>query len=274
MPTVQYLKKKLKSIRSTQKISKAMKTASTVKYSRLSTLYSEFSRYEQSCQQVYEQFKADYDKIFSAANYNAPEAVIVMAGNKGMCAGFNSELISFAEEIIESCERPPLVFSCGKQARAFFAEKNIATEKSYVFSDIPSYSEAHDLVADIEKYIAEGKISDAKIVYQSYQNMMRQTPAVCDLFGGDAKTPSGEDLLFVPDKESVIKGTEDKILSARIYKRVLETALGAQAATLMTMRSAYDTASELVNELEGEINRKRQSQVTADVIETAAEFAK
>ena len=58
-----------------------------------------------------------------------------------------------------------------------------------------------------------------------------------------------------------------------IYKKTLETALGAQAATLTTMRSAYDTASEYCVTLEAEINRKRQSQVTADVIEVSAEYA-
>ena len=53
---------------------------------------------------------------------------------------------------------------------------------------------------------------------------------------------------------------------------ILETAIGAQAATVMNMRSAYDTATEFEEKLESEINRKRQSQVTADVIETSAEF--
>ena len=56
-----------------------------------------------------------------------------------------------------------------------------------------------------------------------------------------------------------------------VYKLALENALGAQAATLMTMRSAFDTATEYCEKLEGEINRLRQSAVTADVIETSAE---
>ncbi len=272
MPTVQYLKKKLRSIRSTQKISKAMKTASTVKYSRINALYSEFSRYEQSCNRIYERCRADYDALFSGAPYNAPEAFIVMAGNKGMCGSFNSELLSFAEDIIKSSESP-LVFVCGKQAKAFFEGRNLPCEKSYIFSDVPSYSQAHTLMGDVKRYIADGKISAVKIIYPKYSHMMKQTPILCNLLGSGGEGESREDLLFVPDKESVIKGTEDKILSARLYKMVLETALGAQAATLMTMRSAYDTATELAQELEGQINRKRQSQVTADVIETAAEFS-
>ena len=110
MATVQYLKKKLKSVRSTQKVSKAMKTASTVKYSKISAMFSGFSLYEQACDLTYAQNKAQYDKLLAPTNKEAPEAVIVIAGNKGMCAGFNSELLSFAEEIIGKAQKPPIIF--------------------------------------------------------------------------------------------------------------------------------------------------------------------
>ncbi len=271
MATVQYLKKKLKSVRSTQKISKAMKTASTVKYSKINTMFTEFSSYEQACGLIYSQNKAQYDKLLAPANHQAPSAVIVIAGNKGMCAGFNSELLSFAEEIIKGSEKAPIIFACGGKAKAFFEEKKMPVEKGYIFSDVPKYSEILELKRDIEGYISDGKVSSVKIVFQKYSNMMKQTPSVCGLFE-EAGEQAECDALFVPDRDSFVAATLDKILGARLYKKVLETALGAQAATLMTMRSAFDTASELAGELEGEINRKRQSQVTADVLETAAEF--
>jgi len=272
MATVQYLKKKLKSVRSTQKVSKAMKTASTVKYSKISAMFSGFSLYEQACDLVYAQNKAQYDKLLAPTNKEAPEAVIVIAGNKGMCAGFNSELLSFAEEIIGKAQKPPIIFACGAKAKAFFEEKGIAVRKNYVFSDLPQYGEVLELKSDIEKCISDAEVSSVKIVFQKYSHMMKQTPSVCDLFEGSESEQASCDALFVPDRESFVSNTLDKILGARLYKKVLETALGAQAATLMTMRSAYDTATELAGELEGEINRKRQSQVTADVLETAAEF--
>ena len=78
-------------------------------------------------------------------------------------------------------------------------------------------------------------------------------------------------------KETIGYGTPTKLSPDHFTpraKRVLETALGAQAATLTAMRSAYDTACEYSAKLETEMNRKRQSQVTADVIESSSEFAK
>ena len=118
-----------------------------------------------------------------------------------------------------------------------------------------------------------GKISSVKTVYPQYVNMIKQSPVIKDLFSYNENKKEGEEPVFVPDKETVIKNTAEKIFLSVLYKRVLETALGAQAATLTAMRSAYDTACEYSAKLETEMNRKRQSQVTADVIEISSEFS-
>lgn len=273
MSTVQNLKKKLQVIKSTRKITQAMKTASTVKYSRLSGIYAGYNEYEKQCRIIYESYKQQIDSIFSAADENAPACYIVISSNKGMCGSFNSELLSFFKDIYDSSEEKPLIISCGKQARDFFERKNISVEKAYIFEDIPDYSDAQELFSCFKELMNKGKISSVSFVYPSYTNMIKQTP-VCDSLFSSAEEVTEENLLFIPDKETVIKNTGEKILISTVYKKLLETALGAQAATLTTMRTAYDTACEYCAQLETEINRKRQSQVTADVIEVAAEFSK
>ena len=73
--------------------------------------------------------------------------------------------------------------------------------------------------------LEEGKISGVKTVYPEYKNMMKQTPVCKDLFAfGNEAENQGEALLFVPDKETVIRNTAEKIFLSVLYKRVLETA--------------------------------------------------
>lgn len=271
MPTVQQLKKKLRSVRSTQKISKAMKTASSVKFSRINAFYSRFSAYENICNAIYKQNSNDYNQLFVKNNTADVQVVILITGNKGMCGGFNQNLLSFAEEKLRETENP-VFFICGKQAQNFFEAKKIPYDDSFVFPDIPDYSDALPLMEKIWEYIPEGRISSLKIIYSKYSNIMMQTPVLDELLTIENENTDENQTLFIPDKESFIKETGKKILFTRIYKRILETALSAQAATLTAMRSAYDTASDMVLELEVEINRKRQTQVTADVLETATDF--
>ena len=272
MPTVQSLKKKLKGIRTTQKVTKAMKTAATVKYSRISAVYEGYAAYENECMNLYKRYSGDFNKLFAPKDENAPKCYVILSSNKGMCGSFNSDLLAFGEEIVNSAQKP-VVFLCGKQAEIWFNEKSLHFDKSFNIWDVPDFESAMSLFAAIYTELKEGKISSVEIIYPEYKNMINQIPVCRELFIFEQREEEYNTPIFVPDKESVIANISKKIITSIIYKKLLETALGAQAATLMTMRSAYDTATEYCNEIEGDINRKRQSQVTADVIETSSEHA-
>lgn len=275
MATLQVLKKKLKGVRSTKKLTKAMKTVSAAKFSQLNRLYSSYSQFGNTCQELYDKYEGEILRFFPACTSTAPEAVFIMTSNKGMCGGFNSELLSFAQEKLKSLPENTLIFPCGKKAVTFFTEKKIPFEKSYIFGDVPEVSEAEQLLGEILGMREKGKISKITVIYPGYKNVMRQLPTAKELFSAveitEKEDASGEDVLFVPDRETVMESIAKNVIITAIYQIILETALGAQAATLTTMRSAYDTATAYCALLETELNRKRQSEVTADVIETAVE---
>ncbi len=269
MATVQSLKKKLQTIRSTTKLTRAMKTASTVKYSKLSGIYGEYEKYADEYLRLYERYPGEFASVLSGSNTDAPCCYVVIASNKGMCGSFNSELMSFFSSIYEA----GIIVSCGKKADEYFEKKGIKTDRSFTFEDIPSYEQAKELFTYIRSLMREGRISCVKTVYPEYVNMIKQQPVCRELFSYSKGEAESEAPIFVPDRETFIKNTAEKIYLSVLYKRVLETALGAQAATLTAMRSAYDTALEYSAKLETEMNRKRQSQVTADVIEISSEFS-
>ena len=103
--------------------------------------------------------------------------------------------------------------------------------------------------------------------------MLHQTPRTRTLLPlcTDGVADRIETTLFIPDEKTVLHAAALTCLGANAYATVLESAAGAQAATLMAMRTAYDNAAESKAELETAIGRRRQSDVTADVIETASE---
>lgn len=269
MATVQSLKKKLQTIRSTVKVTRAMKTASTVKYSKLSGIYAEYEKYSDEYLRLYETYRSEFNSAIHCVNPDAPCCYIVITSNNGMCGSFNTDLISFFCDK----EEKGFVISCGRKGTEYLERNSITAEKTVILDDIPAYEQVKDLFEYACSLMAEGKVSAVKTVYPEYVNMMKQRPVCKDLFSfGEGKTED-DSPVFVPDRETVIKNTAEKIFLSILYKRVLETALGAQAATLAAMRSAYDTACEYSEKLETEMNRKRQSQVTADVIESSSEFS-
>jgi len=266
MPAIQSLKKQLRLIGSTKKLTKAMKTISTVKFSKLNEIYTNFSEYGKQCERIFCQYGGFLSDSLAAANSDAPGLVIVIAGNKGLCGGFNTEILKFAKETLSKKESY-LLAACGKKAIGFFKSKNIPLYIEHVFNDVPTFEECGALLEEIISLRKEGKISDVSVIYPKYSNMMKQKPEICELFTHESEEET-ESVQFFPDKETITQKTAINIFKARFFELVLESAIGTQAATLITMRAAYDTAEELYNKLEREINRLRQSAVTSDIIAT------
>lgn len=273
MATTQTLQKKLNGVRSIQKVSKALRTAATVKFSRLSSICGNFSVYAERCRGLYLENRELFECALPKANAGAPVCFVIMAGNKGMCGGFNSDLYNFALEQIKSAEKCRTIL-VGRWLKTRFEENLLSYDRAFAFDDLPSYEETVELYEYIKESLSVGEISGVELIYPRYGNMMRQIPTRCELFGASKKETASVEPLFFPDRVSIIEGMSDNVMISVLHERVLECAMGAQAATLMTMRSAYDTATEYSRRLEAEINQKRQSRVTADVIETSSEFSR
>lgn len=269
MPAIQNLKKQLRSIRSTQKLTKAMKTISSIKFSKLGGIYNGYSEYANQCKLLLANFGDEAFEDMLSNDKNAPPAIVVLGTNKGLCGNFNSMLLSFAYDEVLKYENRYLI-TVGKKAASFFRAKGIAVDSEYSFGDVPTERDARDILNEIVSLRLQGKVSKVYIVFSHYKNMLIQQPTVENLFP-ETVWGEEEDILFVPDRKTVAVCTADKIITSIFYSFMLESALGAQAATLMSMRSAYETATEYSAGLEKEINRIRQSTVTADVLETFSE---
>ncbi len=269
MPALQSLKKQLRGIRSTRKLTKAMKTISTVKFSKLNGIYGAFSSYGEHCRKMLERYGSALVPTLGNVSSDAPTLVLVLTGNKGLCGSFNAEVLKLFAETLQ--ENPKAVVAvCGKKAMAFAKVKGMDVRFNTFLNDLPTYEESTALFERLVALRQSGEVSRVLVVYPHYKNMVTQIPTVYDLFSVDSETEQNP-ALCVPDEQTVQSSTANTVFRAQFYYLVLQTALGAQAATLMTMRSAYDTATEYCAELERQINRKRQSAVTADVIETSAE---
>ncbi len=268
MATLPELKKKLRSIKSTEKMTKAMKTVAAAKYSRNNRLFDGYSQYSDSCYGVYKKFEGNINAYFPTACDSAPPAVFIFSSNKGMCGGFNTELFNFAAERLKELPKDTKLFPCGKKAINHFSEKMLPFEKGFTFSDTPSYEEAERFLDEILTFREKGEISSVYFIYPVYKNVLKQIPSITELFSvQEEASDDGDDTqeLFIPDKETVMKEIARKVIFSAVFGIILQTALGAQAATLTTMRSAYDTAVSYSQILETQINRQRQAQITSDL---------
>ena len=268
MASLQELRKRLRSIQSTGQLAGAMRTAATAKYAKVGRVRDEFTAYAGAC--------GDMLRLLGSIGLErrtttpAPrDCLVVLSGNRGLCGGFNAELLRFLEEELRQ-RKDPVLLVCGRKAAQFLRERGTAFEE-FPLSDVPTFDEIRPLAERLRELYVEGEVERVLVIYQSFRNMLTQTPAAVQLLPEAETDGEGSDApLYLPDRETILAQLSVNCVDARLFDLALENSAGAQAATIMAMRSACDNAAESAAELEITINRRRQAEVTSSVIETAS----
>ncbi len=264
MPTIRELKKRLKSTETTGQLAGAMRTVATAKYSKVSAAHTAYSPYAAALSELGRGALPEREKQTGVPVY------VLLSGNRGLCGGFHHELFAFLSETLKGESEYALV-PCGRMAAEYCREKGLPVLREFVSSDVPSFDEAKELAGYLAGIYASGEAVSIDIVYQRFYNMLRQVPEKTRFLPKADESKSEGELLFFPDRETVESELAPLSLAAECCSVLLSSASGAQAATVMAMRSAYDNAEASSRKLNVEINRLRQAAVTSSVIETASD---
>lgn len=272
MAGLRELKNRLSSIQTVGQLSGAMRTVSAAKYSRVSAVRGQFKAYADACSGLMDTFGTELSQAIPCGNPDGPKCYVVLAGNRGLCGGFNVEIISYASELLKQEQGAYKLITVGKKAESGMREAGFRIDKAYSFPDVPSFADCRELLGFLKEAYGAGEISSVHMVYQKFINMLSREAVTTQILpmGGPEGAGAGQ-TLFVPDKPTVLKAAALSCVDSAIFAILLEASAGAQAATLVAMRSAYDNAQESILALETEISRRRQSEITSSVIETSAE---
>ena len=266
MASLEQLKKRLRSVELTKQLTNAMKTASSAKYSKINKLSAEYSKYANECEKL-TTFTREIERDNNVTN--AKNYYLLVGYNRGLCGAYNYDLHSFCIEKLEPLSDYELVI-VGKNAVQHFSERGY-TFSSYELLDVPNIENATPLLEEIYSLYLSGKAKNVYVIYQSFVNTMVQKPVIEKLLPLEiSEVSSYDNTLFLPDKATIEKALYHKLFTSRAYKILLESALGAQASTLMAMRTAVEHANDTQTKLNIEIQKKRQSAVTTSVIETSS----
>ena len=276
MATLRELKKRLKSTETTGQLAGAMRTVATAKYRKVNKLYTAYAPYSEALYGLASLVPPEKAAAAPSCETETdkPPLYVLVSGNRGLCGGYHHELFAyFSEEIIKKTP-DALVIACGRMAEEYCREKKLPVLGTFPISDVPDFSEARGLSDRLLRAFTEGEASSVSFVCQRFHNMLKQTPETKPFLPPPApeEEEAEKEVLFVPSRETVVKELEPLMLASTVYSILLGCASGVQAATMMAMRSAYDNASRSRLKLETEINRRRQAEVTASVLETASDF--
>ena len=290
MPTLKEIKGRIGSVKSTLKITSAMKLVSSAKLRKAQNAIAAMRPYEEELRRMLEMAsgaggvtetvtspakKADFAGDVPE-NVTSPAVIIAVASNSSLCGGFNANVIAKVRAVRRSGD---VVYSIGRKMADAMARDGFSSPSDYsTLSEHPAYADAAALVEKLSKDFYEGRISGVTLVYTHFVSTSRQVPVVerllpietPDRVGGDegAVIP-GPDAILEPSARELLEALLPRTLKLKLYAALLDSAAAEHAARTIAMQTATDNAEDLLSELTLQYNKGRQQKITSEILDLA-----
>jgi F-type H+-transporting ATPase subunit gamma len=276
------VRNRIKSVQSTQQITKAMKMVSAAKLRRAQDAIIQMRPYAKKLQEMLSNIvsnaEGDINMDLAAVRPVEKVLVIVVTSDRGLCGGYNSNLIKLAKHVIrekynaQAAKGGAQLLPLGKKGYEHFVKNNFQVVDHYwnIFADL-SFEKVQAAAKFAMDAFASGKVDAVELVYSEFKNAGTQR-FVAEQFLPVMKTEKVKgqqqaDFIFEPDKEVLIAELMPKILNTQLYKAVLDANASEHGARMTAMDKATENASELLKSLKISYNRARQAAITTELTE-------
>ncbi|MBO4466394.1 MAG: ATP synthase F1 subunit gamma [Bacteroidales bacterium] len=280
MATLKETKARIASVRSTLKITSAMKLVASAKLRKAQQAAENCGAYERELASILDAISVAADRFPVAAGNDEVQkvAVVALSSNSSLCGGFNNNVIKKAREVIgeigaESVE----LYAIGRKIADALAKTGLKSVRDFTeLSAHPSYAEAAALADELVDGYMSGRYSKVVLVWNHFLSTSSQRPFVETYLPFERKegdSASVEELLaqylVEPDLKALYSELLPKTLRLRIYSLLLDSAAAEHAARTVAMQTATDNGNEILDELTLEYNKARQAKITAEILDLA-----
>ena len=283
MASLDDLKKRIASVKSTQKITKAMKMVAAAKLKRAQDSAEKGRPYSEKMNNIILNLsegisdKENAPKLLSGTGKDQIHLCVVMTSDRGLCGGFNSNIIKKAKSYFSrlSSEGKELkIITVGSkgndQLKRVFGDK-IIENISFKNAKNANFFDAEKVSKSIIEKFQKEEFDICTIFFNQFKNVITQIPQAQQIIplktDIDEKEKSEDNYEFEPDEDEILTNLLPKNISTQIFKAMLENSASEQGARMSAMDNATRNAGEMVDKLTIEYNRSRQAAITKELIE-------
>ena len=283
MASLDDLKKRIASVKSTQKITKAMKMVAAAKLRKAQESAEKGRPYSEKMNNVILNLssgisdKENAPKLLSGTGNNKVHLCVVMTSDRGLCGGFNSNIIkkakSYFSKILSEGKELKIITVGSKgndQLKRMYGDK-IIENISFKESKNANYFDADKVGKIVIDKFESSEFDICTIFYNQFKNVITQIPQaqqIIPLNSEDSEDNTSEESYeFEPDEDEILSNLLPKNISTQIFKAMLENSASEQGSRMSAMDNATRNAGEMVDKLTIEYNRSRQAAITKELIE-------
>ena len=290
MATLREIKGRISSVRSTLKITSAMKLVSSSKLRRAQNAIESMRPYQRQMDGILKALLEAGAKMPEAhVEKGAPLAIVAVSSNASLCGGFNSSVIAKAKAVLAD-NRDALVYCVGRKvADAMRKMGKPSPENLNALSEKPAYGPAAELAGKLMEDFEEGRISGVVLVYSHFVSAAKQVPVAEQLLPASEISPRGpegigrddnvvisseaevekSEYIVEPSAQEMLSALLPKSIKLKLYTALLDSAASEHAARTIAMQTATDNGENLLAELTLIYNKTRQQKITTEILDLA-----
>lgn len=271
------LKARIKTTENTRKITRTMEMVATAKMKRAVDRVTAARPYAGALSEVIAGlYSAELAERFPLLRQPAAErraAIILMTADRGLCGGFNSNLIREARNLLARLREKGIAAELhveGRRGAGYFryVGEQLASVRTGI-SEKPTAADAEELIDAIMRRFVAGDLDAVYLVYAQFRSALSTPPTtarVLPVAPPERKGPA-PDYILSPSAEAILSDLLPLYVRNQVYRALVETAAGEQGARRTAMKSATDNAGEMLNLLRRTYNRTRQAAITQEIAE-------
>jgi F-type H+-transporting ATPase subunit gamma len=285
MANLKEVKARIKSVSSTQQITKAMKMVAAAKLRRAQDSIMQLRPYSQKLtailQNVSSGLEDDDENVYGSVREEQNILIIPITSDKGLCGGFNSNVFKTTTKLIAAKYQRQMdsgnvtILPIGKRSLDYYKKRGFNIHGDFVelFTGL-SFDNAKKAAEYAMDEFTKGTYDKVEIVYNEFKNVATQilvAEQFLPLVANDEQvdtTPT--DYIYSPSKETIVEELIPKSLKIQLYKAVLESNASEHGARMTAMEKATENAGELLKDLKLTYNRTRQAAITTEILEIVA----
>jgi F-type H+-transporting ATPase subunit gamma len=274
------LRRRIKSVQSTRKITKAMELIATSRIAKAQQRVAAARPYSEQITEVIRNLAAagagGDSPLLKARDEVGTVCVVVVSADRGLAGGYNTTVIRTAERALQAERdegRRTALVTIGKKALNYFRFRGYEIAESFTgFSDNPTYEDARAVADFVVAHFESGHYDQVRLVYTRFLSMAAQRAVTITYLpleqappDDDAGPTTGYE--FEPDPEEILDRLLPRYAEARLFAALLDAAASEHAARQRAMKAATENAEELITKLSRVMNRARQDAITTEIME-------
>lgn len=272
MASVRDIRRRIRSVRNMQQITKAMKMVAASKLRKAQEKVIAARPYARQLQEVLARLAQDHGDVNHPLLEERPVqkvGYIVITSDRGLCGGYNANLIRMTNSLIAEEDHDVRLVAVGRKGRDFYRRGKIETIAEFVgLSDNPSYGQAKEIAQEVISLYEHGELDEVYIVYNEFLSAISQRPTRIRLLPIEKpKQESNKEYIFEPSPEEILTTLLPKYVETQVFRTLLEGKASEMGAKMTAMGSATDNARDLIARLTLQMNRARQAAITTEISE-------